>query len=334
LSDEAFLGLLAWDVERWFQSDTHLSRTLEEQGAYLNLCFRAYQRQPTCALPDDDSLLWRASGCESPEQWQRIRERVLGSGGWTCDGSKWTHPTVCETHAIARDRHSRAVRSGRTAGRASARVRREMTKNGWSTKGQPTVDQSSTIGQPKVNPPSPSPSPSPSPLTDSKEPSQVVDDGRPSGRAFSEPPASKEKPERPVEVFAALFNAVFSRRVALPETVAQRAEKRVRAREMKWPALVALPLLVEAQGLTPDMRKSLDLGMLIRDGNHARTLRDGTTCGATDWYTRAWLRADRTTLDARLTDLARQADARVPGVLDALKRGHVTLTEPEEQCGE
>ena len=124
----AYLALLAWDVERWFGSDTYLSQPLAVQAAYLNLCFRAYQRQPTCTLPDDDALLSRASG-STLEEWKAIKLVVFSCGGWVLTESGWTHPTVLETYQESAARHTRAIQSGRIAGKASARVRRELSKN-------------------------------------------------------------------------------------------------------------------------------------------------------------------------------------------------------------
>jgi hypothetical protein len=124
----AFLVMCPWDVEVWFASDSFLGLDLEAQGAYLNLCLRAWQRQPTCALPDDDELLWRLAGARSREQWATLRQRVLRAGGWTLGAEGWTHPTVLDTYTESADRHTRAVRAGRIAGKVSARVRRELSK--------------------------------------------------------------------------------------------------------------------------------------------------------------------------------------------------------------
>jgi uncharacterized protein YdaU (DUF1376 family) len=158
-----FLVMCPWDVEVWFASDTYNGLPLDAQGAYFNLCMRAWQRQPFCALPDDDAKLWRLAGCSSVEQWKALREVVLGAGGWMLGERGWTHPTVTATYAESLDRQRRAVRAGRIAGKESARVRRELSKK------QPhrtTVEQPFNDRQPRdrstiVNPPSPSPSPTP-----------------------------------------------------------------------------------------------------------------------------------------------------------------------------
>ncbi len=163
----AFLGMCPWDVEVWFQSDSYLRLGVAEQGAYLNLCFRSWQRQPSCTLPDDDEVLWKASGCRSPEEWAGIRDRVLGSGGWTRRPEGWTQPTVLDTYQESVERHDRAVRAGRIAGKQSARVRRELakTKGHRTTVERPLNDRATTVDHDDrstvVNPPSPSPSPSP-----------------------------------------------------------------------------------------------------------------------------------------------------------------------------
>ncbi len=157
---DSYLAIVPWDLEQWFASDTYNGQPLEVQAAYRNLCDRAFQRQPYCTLPDDDATLWKLAGCASLEQWRALKPAVFGAGGWTLGVDGWTHPTVLEKYAGSSERHMRAVRAGRIAGKASARVRREVSKrkeHRTVVERPSTKDRSTT-----VNPPSPSPSPSPS----------------------------------------------------------------------------------------------------------------------------------------------------------------------------
>lgn len=170
----SFLAMCPWDVEVWFQSDSYLRLTVAEQGAYLNLCFRAWQRQPSCSLPDDDCILWKAAGCLSLEEWRTLRERVLGAGGWTLGESGWSHPTVSDTYSESAERWRKSVRAGRIAGKESARVRRELAKK---KRHGTTVERSSTQGRSTIVDP---PSPSPSPSTDTTDPQPIP---FPEGRA-------------------------------------------------------------------------------------------------------------------------------------------------------
>lgn len=161
----SFLAMCPWDIEVWFASDSYNGLELDAQGAYMNLCFRAFQRQPTCTVPDDDSKLWRLAGCRSPDQWRELRTAVLGAGGWDLGPNGWTHPTVTATYKASVAKHERAVRAGRIAGKQSARIRREIAKQ---KKVRQTAQTSTTVERPLndratiFNPPSPSPSPSPS----------------------------------------------------------------------------------------------------------------------------------------------------------------------------
>jgi uncharacterized protein YdaU (DUF1376 family) len=149
-----FLAVYPWDVERWRNSDAYEELSLAEQGAYLNLCFRAWQEQPHCRLPNDDSKLWRKANARSLCEWRKVRDAVLARWEASPDGAWITHPVVLETYAESRSRHDRAVEHGRIAGHASARARRNSSK--ISTGGQLESNPSPT----RVNPPSPSPSPS------------------------------------------------------------------------------------------------------------------------------------------------------------------------------
>ena len=148
----SFLAMCPWDVEVWFASDTFNGLELDAQAAYMNLCFRAFQRQPGCAVPDDDAKLWRLAGCRSPEQWRELRPTVFGAGGWSLGDGGWTHPTVTSTYQESVARHERAVKAGRIAGKESARVRREISKNKrvGTTVERPSTKGVLNEGQPSV----------------------------------------------------------------------------------------------------------------------------------------------------------------------------------------
>ena len=115
-----------------------------------------------------------------------------------------------------------------------------------------------------------------------------------------------------------VFNAVFERRVAVLPSIEAKAKKRLAAGVRPW-QLAALPILVEAQGVSGGFRKQLTPEIMLRDGSHPRTDGSGRTCGATDWVERAFLRCDRTELSPRLVAIAETF-----GVLDKLKALGVT----------
>jgi hypothetical protein len=94
--------------------------------------------------------------------------------------------------------------------------------------------------------------------------------------------------------------------------------------------LVALPLIVAAQGLDDRMRKALTPEILLRDGTHPRTTAAGYTCGGTDWLERAYLRAGETVLSWKLADIARAAEEKCPGLVANLERYGVRLMSPKE----
>jgi hypothetical protein len=118
----------------------------------------------------------------------------------------------------------------------------------------------------------------------------------------------------------ACFNAALERRLGLtPETHAK-TRALLKANYRPW-QIVALPILVVAQGLTSEMRKQLTPQILLRDGKHARTI-GGQTYGATHWLERALSRIDQTALDPRLAEIARQF-----GVLEQLMQCGVTIRQ-------
>ena len=125
--DRVYLGLMAWDVDRWMQSDTHLGAPLLVQGAYLNLCFSAYRAQPACALTDRDEVLWRLAGCSSLDEWRALKPLAL-AGPWRLTDDGWVNEVVLETYEAAWLKFSQHRRAGLVGGRASGRVRRAASK--------------------------------------------------------------------------------------------------------------------------------------------------------------------------------------------------------------
>jgi uncharacterized protein YdaU (DUF1376 family) len=163
-----YLAICGWDIERWQSSRAYRRMSLAAQGAYLNLCFSAWKHQPSCVLPLDDRELWRLANAPTRAAWEAVKAEVFDTDAWTWSERGWLNEVVLETYVASAERHRAAVRSGRIAGRASARARRAMSQasrikeDGTAVERplndrQPAVTSGSTI----VNPPSPSPSPSP-----------------------------------------------------------------------------------------------------------------------------------------------------------------------------
>lgn len=128
-----------------------------------------------------------------------------------------------------------------------------------------------------------------------------------------------------IAAYVSVYNAVFGRKVHILPTLEAKAHKRLARGDCKPWQLVALPLIVAAQGLDDRMRKALTPEILLRDGAHPRMTAAGYTCGGTDWLERAYLRADQTALSLPLSDIAREADAKWPGLLGHLMDAGVKI---------
>jgi uncharacterized protein YdaU (DUF1376 family) len=165
-----YLAIYPWDVDRWRNSEAYETMTLAQQGAYMNLCMRAWQEQPSCALPNDDDKLWRKANARSKKDWLRVKNAVLAHWDLSSDGLFLTHPVVLDTFLDSKSRHDKAVASGRVGGRESARARRNYSK--INDAGQATLKQlpskTPSKNEATLKPPSPSPSPY---LKTSSEPS-------------------------------------------------------------------------------------------------------------------------------------------------------------------
>jgi uncharacterized protein YdaU (DUF1376 family) len=158
-SEPSYLALMPLDIDRWRNSDAYEELSLAEQGAYLNLCFRSWQEQPGCLLPNDDSLLWRKANARSKAEWLRVKKGVLKRWETTTDGKWIWHKVVRDTFEDTKARYDKAVEAGRAAGRASARARHNLNKdndrrqrsfNDRSTTVAPTLDDRSTIVNPVI----------------------------------------------------------------------------------------------------------------------------------------------------------------------------------------
>jgi uncharacterized protein YdaU (DUF1376 family) len=158
-----YLAIFPTDIDRWQNSRAYRRMSLAAQGAYTNLWYSAWKAQPACVLPDDDRELWRLANAKSIEDWQALKAEVFSdTDAWAYTPAGWLNEVVLEVYQESARRHAAAVRSGRIAGKASARVRRAhrqaaaLNKDGTAVQ-RPFNDRSTT-----VYPPSPSPSLSPS----------------------------------------------------------------------------------------------------------------------------------------------------------------------------
>ena len=62
---------MTWWIDRWRQSTAFIDLTLEEQGAYRNLCEEAWLRGG--AIPNDPRVLARASG--DAVRWPKLKAK-------------------------------------------------------------------------------------------------------------------------------------------------------------------------------------------------------------------------------------------------------------------
>lgn len=133
-----------------------------------------------------------------------------------------------------------------------------------------------------------------------------------------QPPASRG-PADVVARFVAAFNATMGRRVSPTPEIESKAAALLKAGYRPW-QIVALPILVDANGIDPTFRRKVSPATMLRDGKHPRTGEGGRTTGATHWLERELQRLDRTTLDPRLESIAQQFE-----VLDQLMQAGVAV---------
>lgn len=124
-------------------------------------------------------------------------------------------------------------------------------------------------------------------------------------------------------VFLESFNRVFARKVSITPKIRERIASRLRE-GYRAEQLIALPILVAASDLPSGLRRTIGPDVLLRDGRHPRTTRDGSTAGATDWLERELGRADRASIPLPLVAIAEQL-----GVAGSLRDLGATLAEPE-----
>ncbi len=81
---------MTWWIDRWRQSTAFTDMTLEEQGAYRNLCEECWLREG--AIPDDPRVLARASG--DPIRWPKVQAKVMRR--FHMNNGQWHNETVDE----------------------------------------------------------------------------------------------------------------------------------------------------------------------------------------------------------------------------------------------
>ncbi len=149
--DAAYLAVTPWDIERWQQSRAFRRMSLAGQGAYRNLCDAAWKAQPSCELSLADRDLWRLAGARSQEEWAGLKAEVLDSDAWVLtEGEMLLNEVVLETYQESLEKHRRAVRSGRIAGKASAKARRALAQAKKREDLRTAVERSLNVRQPAV----------------------------------------------------------------------------------------------------------------------------------------------------------------------------------------
>jgi hypothetical protein len=139
-----------WWIDRWRKSTAFTDMSLEEQGAYRNLCDEVVIR-PNGVIPE--ASLARASG--DAVAWPRIRDRVLAWMEAVPGG--WTNKTALEVKGKSQE---------------LSRKQRDRAKSGWKKRkvgnaaASATADAAAMHGKDAAALP---PSPSPSPSMDTKE---------------------------------------------------------------------------------------------------------------------------------------------------------------------
>jgi uncharacterized protein YdaU (DUF1376 family) len=86
---------MTWWIDRWRQSTAFTDMTLEEQGAYRNLCEEAWLRGG--AIPNDPRVLARASG--DAVRWPKLKAKVMRR--FHMNDGQWHNETVDELMAKA-----------------------------------------------------------------------------------------------------------------------------------------------------------------------------------------------------------------------------------------
>lgn len=161
--------------------------------------------------------------------------------------------------------------------------------------------------------------------TKSKNARVIVGTSKSSNNQPLTTPTPSSPLERLGQRYIECFNAVFKRRLALTPGVLLKIKQRTKD-GYRGDQILAQPILVAANTPDPEFLRSVQPEWLLRDGQHARTMADGTTRGATNWLERELARMDRTLLYPQLAEVAREM-----GLIDVLTEFGVGIRAPAER---
>jgi uncharacterized protein YdaU (DUF1376 family) len=71
--------------KQWLGDDNVLLMDWAARGMHVHLMCIAWQQDPPCTLPDDDSIIRK--WCGNPKQWSKLRLQILRS--WKSMGGRW-----------------------------------------------------------------------------------------------------------------------------------------------------------------------------------------------------------------------------------------------------
>lgn len=325
MSQDTALRFFSWDCLRWFRSDTFLSRPLDVQAAYMNLCFAAFLRQPDVTIPDDDALLQSLAGARSPDQWASLKPSVLVAP-WERREKGWWHPVVAEKYALVADIQANRHRAGKEGARARYEVpkapKRRRKRSDQLPLDEPldsnriaeaVADAEFCQGEREI---------------ERERGTEQTDNGlgpfdsRPwavSGNGSHSVPNVVSIADRYVEC----FNVVFDRRVSATPEIVAKVGARLKDGYQGW-QIIALPVLVAANTKDRAFLKSVQPDWPLRDGKHPRSQPGGGTTGAVNWLERELCRLDRTFLSDHLLLVSREF-----GVEDLLLKSGVRVRVEE-----
>lgn len=128
-------------------------------------------------------------------------------------------------------------------------------------------------------------------------------------------PVISEEDQKLALTFLKIFNAVFGRGCGDLKGAMKSIRHRMATDGYSdWQILIS-PIMECARDPNVKDLKNFGPTMLLRDGRHPRTGRDGHTTGAVDWLERLYSVADTVRLDERLTAIAEHY-----GLVDDIKR--------------
>ncbi|MCK9556309.1 hypothetical protein M0R36_10960 [bacterium] len=162
--------------------------------------------------------------------------------------------------------------------------------------------------------------------TDQNIPDQIKDKKN-KKRASS--PVVNEEDKKLALTFLKIFNQVFDRDCGDLKGTTKSIRHRMTADDYaEWQILIS-PIMECARDPGVADLKNFGPTMLLRDGRHPRTGRDGHTTGAVDWLERLYSVADTVRLDERLTAIAEHF-----GLLDDIKRTGAKVYQRMETADE